>query len=196
LSIHRRSSSFGLLLSVASSLLSALGGIYSEKLLKGRASTSIHWQNIQLYIWGVLFNGLGTQILALDSGKYNSKRCVVTPRYHSEKLLKGRASTSIHWQNILLYIWGVLFNGLGKEILALDSGKYNSKRCVVTPRHLLGEAAQRPRLHLHPHWQNIQLYIWGVLFNGLGTGVPTVSSYQPRPYTTPIHRRFIFTLSG
>jgi UDP-sugar transporter A1/2/3 len=56
---HKVSSLSGLLLSVASSLLSALGGIYSEKLLKGRASTSIHWQNIQLYVWGVLFNGIG-----------------------------------------------------------------------------------------------------------------------------------------
>jgi hypothetical protein len=39
----------GGLLSVLSSLLSALGGIYNEKLLKGRPSTSIHWQNIQMY---------------------------------------------------------------------------------------------------------------------------------------------------
>ena len=38
----------GGLLSVLSSLLSALGGIYNEKLLKGRPSASIHWQNIQM----------------------------------------------------------------------------------------------------------------------------------------------------
>jgi UDP-sugar transporter A1/2/3 len=49
----------GGLLSVFSSLLSALGGIYNEKLLKGRPSTSIHWQNIQMYVWGVVFNALG-----------------------------------------------------------------------------------------------------------------------------------------
>lgn len=78
----------GGLLSVLSSLLSACGGIYNEKLLKGRPSTSIHWQNIQMcvpratvcapslpqcarpdllvnaspghrYIWGVAFNALG-----------------------------------------------------------------------------------------------------------------------------------------
>ena len=55
----KTSSVTGLLLSVFSSMMSALGGIYSEKLLKGRASTSIHWQNIQLYIWGVFFNGAG-----------------------------------------------------------------------------------------------------------------------------------------
>jgi len=49
----------GALLSVFSSLLSALGGIYNEKLLKGRPTTSIHWQNIQMYIWGVGFNAIG-----------------------------------------------------------------------------------------------------------------------------------------
>ena len=49
----------GFLLSLVSSMLSALGGIYSEKLLKGRPSASIHWQNIQLYTWGILFNAVG-----------------------------------------------------------------------------------------------------------------------------------------
>ena len=38
----------GGLLSVLSSLLSALGGIYNERLLKGRPTASIHWQNIQM----------------------------------------------------------------------------------------------------------------------------------------------------
>ena len=49
----------GGLLSIVSSFLSACGGIYNEKLLKGRPSSSIHWQNIQMYIWGVGFNALG-----------------------------------------------------------------------------------------------------------------------------------------
>lgn len=49
----------GMLLSMVSCLLSAFGGIYSEKLLKDRAADSIHWQNIQLYSWGVFFNLLG-----------------------------------------------------------------------------------------------------------------------------------------
>ena len=49
----------GGLLSVLSSFLSACGGIYNEKLLKGRPSASIHWQNIQMYVWGVAFNALG-----------------------------------------------------------------------------------------------------------------------------------------
>jgi len=54
------SSMVGLSLSVISCLLSACGGIYSEKLLKDKASESIHWQNVQLYFWGVVFNFVGT----------------------------------------------------------------------------------------------------------------------------------------
>ncbi|KAJ1638596.1 nucleotide-sugar transporter-domain-containing protein [Pavlovales sp. CCMP2436] len=53
---------YGFLLMVVSCFLSALGGIYSEKLLKGKMSDSIHWQNTQLYAWGILFNALGTLI--------------------------------------------------------------------------------------------------------------------------------------
>mmetsp|Transcript_2105 Transcript_2105/g.7038 ORF Transcript_2105/g.7038 Transcript_2105/m.7038 type:complete len:350 (+) Transcript_2105:163-1212(+) len=60
-----RSSMMGLLLSMVSCVLSAFGGIYSEKLLKDKPNDSIHWQNIQLYAWGVLFNFLG---LFLHSG--------------------------------------------------------------------------------------------------------------------------------
>jgi UDP-sugar transporter A1/2/3 len=48
----------GFCLSMVSSLFSALGGIYNEKLLKGRPSASIHWQNMQMYVWGVGFNAL------------------------------------------------------------------------------------------------------------------------------------------
>tara|TARA_B110001452_G_scaffold56432_1_gene43792 strand:- start:37 stop:888 length:852 start_codon:yes stop_codon:yes gene_type:complete len=54
----RPSAWWGLLLSVVSALLSSLGGIYSEKLLKGR-EVSLHWQNVQLYLWGVAFNAVG-----------------------------------------------------------------------------------------------------------------------------------------
>lgn len=49
-------SSVGLCLSIVSCVLSAFGGIYSEKLLKGDSKDSIHWQNIQLYTWGIVFN--------------------------------------------------------------------------------------------------------------------------------------------
>ena len=52
----------GLILSLVSCALSAFGGIYSEKLLKKRPSASIHWQNMQLYAWGVAFNALGFAI--------------------------------------------------------------------------------------------------------------------------------------
>lgn len=52
------SAPIGLMMSVASCMLSAMGGIYSEKLLKGGTS-SMHWQNIQLYGWGVALNTLG-----------------------------------------------------------------------------------------------------------------------------------------
>ena len=34
----------------------------SQVLLKKRPSDSIHWQNIQLYLWGVCFNALGVWI--------------------------------------------------------------------------------------------------------------------------------------
>lgn len=61
----------GGLLSVFSALLSALGGIYNEKLLKGRPSTSIHWQNIQMYVWGVVFNALCAYMKDGDSMRRN-----------------------------------------------------------------------------------------------------------------------------
>lgn len=56
-----KSSDFlGYMLSVVSCILSACGGIYSEKLLKDNPNkSSIHWQNLQLYGWGVLFNAAG-----------------------------------------------------------------------------------------------------------------------------------------
>lgn len=63
----QETSVLGLALSVVSCLLSAFGGIYSEKLLKGKSKESIHWQNIQLYSWGILFNFLGVLILEGDS---------------------------------------------------------------------------------------------------------------------------------
>jgi UDP-sugar transporter A1/2/3 len=53
-----KSSFIGFLLVVVSSLLSAFGGIFNEKLMKTKKGT-IHWQNIQLYSWGILFNLVG-----------------------------------------------------------------------------------------------------------------------------------------
>jgi len=60
-----QSSVTGLTMSMVSCALSAFGGIYSEKLLKHKPHDSIHWQNIQLYSWGAVFNLLG---LCLSNG--------------------------------------------------------------------------------------------------------------------------------
>lgn len=73
----------GLGLSTVSCMLSACGGIYSEKLLKGRVKESIHWQNVQLYSWGIVFNLLGAASSGgpgLDRGLfdgYNPWACLV-----------------------------------------------------------------------------------------------------------------------
>mmetsp|Transcript_89712 Transcript_89712/g.192294 ORF Transcript_89712/g.192294 Transcript_89712/m.192294 type:complete len:334 (+) Transcript_89712:158-1159(+) len=53
------SSLSGLTLSMMSCVLSAFGGIYSEKLLKSDIKESIHLQNLQLYSWGIVFNLVG-----------------------------------------------------------------------------------------------------------------------------------------
>ena len=50
--------SIGYVAVCANSLAAGLGGVYSEKLLKGKATgrnESIHWQNCQLYFFGVVF---------------------------------------------------------------------------------------------------------------------------------------------
>jgi len=61
----------GMVLAILSSLLSALGGIYNEKLLKGRPTASLHWQNIQMYSWGVLFNAMGAYYKDGDNMRAN-----------------------------------------------------------------------------------------------------------------------------
>lgn len=58
-----RGSFLGYVAVALSSLMSGLAGVYSEKLLKGDASgparnDSIYWQNIQLYIFGIIFGML------------------------------------------------------------------------------------------------------------------------------------------
>lgn len=62
----------GFLLCMASCMLSALGGIYTEKLMKDKVQHSIHWQNLQLYSWGIAFNVVGTFIHAPDVLSSNS----------------------------------------------------------------------------------------------------------------------------
>jgi len=57
---HTQSSSFfGVVLLIGSCVLSAMGGIYNEKLLKEDNKLSIHMQNILLYTWGIAFNTAG-----------------------------------------------------------------------------------------------------------------------------------------
>ena len=55
--------SFGVLLTVLSSFLSALAGVFTELLLKSRP-TSVHAQNAQMYTWGV---GFSVVWLAVDT---------------------------------------------------------------------------------------------------------------------------------
>lgn len=64
------SSMLGAMMTLASCGLSSLAGIYSEQLLKG-SSDSIHWQNIQLYSWGVVFNLAG--MFVQDSAEISQK---------------------------------------------------------------------------------------------------------------------------
>merc|ERR1739848_536738 len=73
--VQKQSSLIGLLVSILSCVLSAFGGIYSEKLLKGDVKESIHLQNMQLYAWGILFNVVGMFIQdgesVLNSGLFS-----------------------------------------------------------------------------------------------------------------------------
>merc|ERR1719198_2521657 len=86
-------------------MLSASGGIYSEKLLKHKAKDSIHWQNIQLYSWGIAFNIIGLLLndvtSLLESGMfagYNFWACMVV----LNNALNGLAVSAIlkHADNI------------------------------------------------------------------------------------------------
>lgn len=48
----------GYLFGLLSAFLSALAAVYTEWVMK-RNNDSLYWQNIQLYSFGILFNGLG-----------------------------------------------------------------------------------------------------------------------------------------
>ena len=71
---HTDSTSVGLACAVLTCLLSALGGLYSERLMKDgeHATHSIHLQNMLLYLWGIGFNTLtllgadGARVLSGD----------------------------------------------------------------------------------------------------------------------------------
>ena len=51
----------GYLFGVLSALLSALAAVYTEWVMK-RNNDSLYGQNMQLYAWGILFNGIGLTI--------------------------------------------------------------------------------------------------------------------------------------
>ncbi|KAG6552204.1 hypothetical protein Mapa_006052 [Marchantia paleacea] len=55
----------GYLLAILSACLSAMAGVYTEYLMK-KNDDSLHWQNVQLYSFGVLFNGM-----RLSGGDFN-----------------------------------------------------------------------------------------------------------------------------
>ena len=62
------STAVGVACAVLTCLLSAFGGVYSERLMKhGAVAHSIHLQNMLLYVWGVLFNSL--TLLGADGAK-------------------------------------------------------------------------------------------------------------------------------
>lgn len=63
--VFERDSLLGYLFLLAHTMSSGAGGVLSEKLLKGGTTVSdtIHWQNVQLYSFGVLF---GVASMALD----------------------------------------------------------------------------------------------------------------------------------
>ncbi len=55
---------------MVSAFLSALAAVYTEWVMK-RNDYSLHWQNIQLYSFGILFNGLGLVINNISAGMYS-----------------------------------------------------------------------------------------------------------------------------
>ncbi|KAK9805243.1 hypothetical protein WJX72_008374 [[Myrmecia] bisecta] len=55
---------------VLSAFLSALAAVYTEWVMK-RNNDSLYWQNIQLYAFGVLFNGLGLTVADIRVGFSN-----------------------------------------------------------------------------------------------------------------------------
>ncbi len=64
-------SALGYFFVLFSCFASSTGGVLTEKLLKGRSdareSDSIHWQNIQLYFFGVLFGWLAFVVKNTDA---------------------------------------------------------------------------------------------------------------------------------
>mmetsp|Transcript_31111 Transcript_31111/g.52260 ORF Transcript_31111/g.52260 Transcript_31111/m.52260 type:complete len:371 (+) Transcript_31111:321-1433(+) len=60
----------GYMLGVLNALLSAVAGVYTEFLMK-KNDDSLHWQNIQLYSFGVFFNVMRLTIEDISDGFHN-----------------------------------------------------------------------------------------------------------------------------
>lgn len=67
----------GYLFGILSAFLSALAAVYTEWVMK-RNNDSLYGQNMQLYAWGILFNGIGLTIA--DSRKDYQVRAAATSR--------------------------------------------------------------------------------------------------------------------
>ena len=67
LHVHRSACPQGYLFGLLSAFLSALAAVYTEWVMK-RNGDSLYWQNMQLYAWGVLINGLGLSLADARDG--------------------------------------------------------------------------------------------------------------------------------
>ena len=66
--LFQRFSAFGYFLGIGDAILSALGGVYVEFVFKKNINDSIHWQNLQMYAFGLLFNS--ARLTYLDFRKF------------------------------------------------------------------------------------------------------------------------------
>ena len=66
--MFQRFSAFGYFLGIGDACLSAFGGVYVEYVFKKHVNDSIHWQNLQMYAFGLLFNS--ARLTYLDYRKF------------------------------------------------------------------------------------------------------------------------------
>lgn len=64
----RKSSSMGYVFVISNSFAAGAGGVFSEMLFKGSRTDSIHWQNIQLYFFGLLFGLITSHVSSRADG--------------------------------------------------------------------------------------------------------------------------------
>ena len=87
----------GYLYSIASAFVSALAAIYTEWVMK-RNSDSLYWQNMQLYSFGFILNGLGLIVSDLHHG-------------HTGVSTLGALFRGYNWVTFLLVV-NLAFSGL------------------------------------------------------------------------------------